>query len=116
MRVDKERLFTRGGDGELPDDVRIGVIGCGSVGSHVIGSLVDSGIDQFLLIDEDTLKFENIARHTCGASQVGKPKVEAIKQKLVDHFPYIEISGYKENVLKILKDYSEILNSCFSQL
>ncbi|MEK5177817.1 ThiF family adenylyltransferase [Paenibacillus odorifer] len=113
MRVDKERLFTRGGDGELPDDVRIGVIGCGSVGSHVIGSLVDSGIDQFLLIDEDTLKFENIARHTCGASQVGKPKVEAIKQKLVDHFPYIEISGYKENVLKILKDYSEILNSCF---
>lgn len=73
-RLDRERLLTRGGDGTHMYSSRVGIVGCGSVGSHIANSLCDLGINELMLIDKDVLNFENVARHLCGASYVGKKK------------------------------------------
>jgi molybdopterin/thiamine biosynthesis adenylyltransferase len=109
IRVDKDRLFNRGGDGIVAEG-RVGIIGCGSIGSQIARSLVEIGIDKFLLIDQDTLTFENIARHICGASDVGKLKVEALKQLFTSHFPNCEITTYSEEIINLLLSYEIVLN------
>lgn len=109
-RVDKSRLHSRGGDGELKTSHRIGVLGCGSIGSHIITSIVDSGVDNLLLIDKEKLTFENIARHTSGAYLVGLPKVTGISHTLKLKFPHIQVTTYTEEILKALRDYESLLN------
>lgn len=106
------RLKTRGGDGDLKNSERkVAVIGCGAVGSHLIQGLFDIGIQHVLLIDYDSLSFENINRHICGASEVGMKKTEAIKSKLRRHHPTSEIHVCSEDITAFLTLYPEGLNS-----
>lgn len=112
VRVDKERLLTRGGDGSMKEDCRIGIVGCGSIGSHIAKSISDLGVHRMLLIDKDTLTFENIARHLCGAADVGKNKVDAVHAYLASHLPHSENTIYNGDVLTILRDYQSLLNRC----
>lgn len=107
-----KRLKVRGGDGNLINiDKKVAVIGCGSIGSHLVQGLFDIGIQHVLLIDPDTLKFENINRHICGATSVGNKKAEAIKKQLKGHYPSSKIHVCNEDVLKFLTLYPEGLNS-----
>ncbi|MFF0830670.1 ThiF family adenylyltransferase [Brevibacillus sp. NPDC003359] len=112
VQVDKERLLTRGGDGSLIEDTRIGIVGCGSIGSHVAKSVSDMGIHRMLLVDKDILTFENIARHLCGAVDVGKNKVDALHGHLASHLPHSENTTYNGDVLTILRDYQSLLDQC----
>ncbi|KRE48384.1 ThiF family adenylyltransferase [Paenibacillus sp. Soil724D2] len=111
-RVDRVRLFTRGGDGSISTSRRVGVIGCGSIGSHLARSLVDMGIHKLLLVDKEKLTFENIARHLCGAKEVGKYKVDAVSKMITSHLPHSEITINNNDVLKALCDYETLLNRC----
>lgn len=111
-RVDKMRLFTRGGDGGISSSQRIGIIGCGSIGSHIAKTLVDFGVDRLLLIDKEKLTFGNVARHLCGANDVGNYKVRSVHQKLASHFPHLEVTTYEYDVLRLLRDYELVLNRC----
>ncbi|MGE7121586.1 ThiF family adenylyltransferase [Peribacillus sp. NPDC046944] len=110
--IRSRRLKVRGGDGNLTNiDKKVAVIGCGSVGSHLVQGLFDIGIQQVLLIDPDTLSFENINRHVCGATNVGNKKAEALKKQLRGHYPTSKIHVCNEDVLKFLTLYPEGLNS-----
>lgn len=106
------RLKARGGDGNLTNiDKKVAVIGCGSVGSHLVQGLFDIGIQHVLLIDPDTLTFENINRHICGATNVGNKKAVALKNQLCGHYPTSQIHVCNEDVLRFLTLYPEGLNS-----
>ncbi|NWQ40361.1 ThiF family adenylyltransferase [Bacillus sp. EB106-08-02-XG196] len=110
--VRASRLSIRGGDGDLKNHARnVVVIGCGAVGSHLIQGLFDIGVQHMLLIDYDTLSFENINRHVCGASDVGSKKTDAIKNKLRQHYPTSQIHVCSEDIMTFLKLYPEGLNS-----
>lgn len=111
-RVDKDYLFIRGGDGNVESGLRVGIVGCGSVGSHIARSLADIGVEEFLFVDKDILTFDNIARHVCGASDVGKKKVDALQKMITSHFPNCEVACYPEDILKLLVSYESILNNC----
>jgi len=111
-RVDKDYLFIRGGDGSVENNLRVGIIGCGSVGSHIARSLADIGVEEFLFVDNDILTFDNIARHVCGASDVGEKKVEALKRLITSHFPNCKVACYSEEILRLLVSYESILNNC----
>lgn len=55
-----QRLFTRGGDGNVCFDKRCLLIGCGSIGSYVSKAIIDIGItDNITLLDNDFLETEN---------------------------------------------------------
>lgn len=63
---------------------RVGIVGCGSVGSKVAAMLVRAGLRRLTLIDDDLMLAGNIARHELGATAVGVHKVAALKDRLVE--------------------------------
>ena len=66
---------------------RIGIVGCGALGSKIAASLAASGVEKFLLIDRDIMEPENVVRHEAGVPFFGVPKVEALRQRLLSLNP-----------------------------
>ncbi|MNP20841.1 thiamine biosynthesis protein ThiF [compost metagenome] len=91
---------------------RVGIVGCGSIGSHIANSLCDLGINQLMLIDNDILSFENVARHLCGGMYVGKKKVDAINDYLSSRLPHSKHTSYHGEILSILRNNETFLNRC----
>jgi molybdopterin/thiamine biosynthesis adenylyltransferase len=69
------------------------VVGCGSVGSAVCEMLVRAGLGKLTLIDPETLAPENIGRHLLTQRDLGRPKVEAMKDRLLGINPECNISA-----------------------
>ncbi|MCD2348881.1 ThiF family adenylyltransferase [Clostridium guangxiense] len=107
-----KRLFARGGDGKVKENMKISISGCGSVGSHLASVLVDLGINEFILIDKEILTADNIARHYCGASSIREGKAFALKEELLKHFPDMSIEAISKDVFSVIKDNLMVFNSC----
>ncbi len=60
----------------------IGIVGLGSVGSIVAETLARMGISYFTLIDFDTVEEKNIDRTNVFKSDIGRAKVEAIRDAI----------------------------------
>lgn len=86
QNITQQRLFKRGGNDAI-QKTKVCLIGCGSLGGYLATALMNSGVTEFALIDKDLLADENIARHVCGLSDVGKPKTEAVKKLIESHNP-----------------------------
>lgn len=110
--LSQERLFTRGGTGIIKGISKVAVIGCGSIGSYMIEALSEYGVAAFLLVDNETLSAENIARHYCGYEYLGVAKVSAICSKLCNHNPNIDIKAYNENGISFIEKHLDKLNEC----
>lgn len=63
---------------------RVAIVGVGALGSFVADMLVRSGVRNLTLIDGDVVMPGNLVRHLVGPEAVGRSKVEAVKQHLVD--------------------------------
>ena len=68
---------------------RIHIVGCGSVGSTIAENLARNGLTKFTLWDFDDVEEHNIVNQMFTNKQVGKPKVEALKEILTDINPEI---------------------------
>lgn len=69
------------------DTARVHIIGCGSVGSAIAENLVRCGVTRLSLWDFDTVEPKNIANQMFRAEDVGSPKVEALRDILIDINP-----------------------------
>lgn len=107
---EQKRLYVRGGDGKQVNINNVIIIGCGSIGSVVTEALRDCGIQNFTLVDNDILSYENIARHYAGFFWVGKPKVDAIKINIQLHNPNLVIKTYNENAFSFFQTQQELIN------
>lgn len=108
----QNRLFERGGDGENIVWKRVAIIGCGSVGSFLADALKLYGTEHYVLVDDECLEYENIARHSCGYFGVDCAKVNVIGFSLQKHNPNITYIAYKENAHEVIEDKIESLNEC----
>lgn len=72
------------------DKSRIHIVGCGSVGSTVAENLARCGLTKFTLWDFDRVEDHNIANQMFTQSDVGKPKVEALRDILIEINPEIK--------------------------
>lgn len=63
-------------------NVRVGIVGLGSVGSKVAVSLTRSGVRRFLLVDDDYLAPGNMVRHELSWAYVGTHKAQAVRDAL----------------------------------
>lgn len=72
------------------DNARIHIVGCGSVGSTLAENLARCGITKMTLWDFDTVEAHNIVNQMFRQQDVGKPKVEALKDILTDINPEIK--------------------------
>ncbi len=67
---------------------RVAVFGIGGVGGYTVEALARSGIGQLDLIDNDVVSVSNINRQILAThSTVGKPKVEAARDRILDINP-----------------------------
>ena len=71
------------------DESRIHIVGCGSVGSTVAENLARCGLTRFTLWDFDAVEQHNIVNQMFRQQDVGRPKVEALKDILTDINPDI---------------------------
>jgi molybdopterin/thiamine biosynthesis adenylyltransferase len=88
-------IFSRN-TGILETDVMLDkcaiISGCGSVGSLVALELARAGLGNFLLIDNDTIAYHNLSRHQCGVRDVGKFKVNAVRERILEINPSAKVS------------------------
>ena len=82
----------------------IHIVGCGAIGSTIATSLARLGISNIHLYDFDTVDPHNIANQTFNSTDIGKPKVAALKNALELINPDIELKihekGYTENNIR----------------
>lgn len=71
------------------DGAKIHIIGCGSVGSTIAENLVRCGVTNLVLYDFDKVEGHNIVNQMFRQTDVGKPKVEALRDILMDINPEI---------------------------
>jgi len=69
------------------DDSRIHIVGCGSVGSTIAENLARCGVTKMTLWDFDKVEAHNIANQMFRQQDVGKLKVDALKDILMDINP-----------------------------
>jgi tRNA A37 threonylcarbamoyladenosine dehydratase len=76
---------------------KVAVFGVGGVGSYVVEGLARAGIGKLILIDFDTVSITNINRQLPAlTSTIGRPKVEVVKERVLDINPDAEVEIYKE--------------------
>lgn len=71
------------------DTARIHIVGCGSVGSTVAENLARCGVTKMTLWDFDKVEPHNIVNQMFNQNDVGKLKVDALKDILTDINPEI---------------------------
>lgn len=71
------------------DKARIHIVGCGSVGSTVAENLARCGVTKITLYDFDKVEPHNIANQMFDQNDVGRLKVDALKDILTDINPEI---------------------------
>jgi molybdopterin/thiamine biosynthesis adenylyltransferase len=72
-------------------EIRVGIVGLGSLGSKIAVSLARSGVRKFLLIDDDILMAGNLCRHELSWASVGMHKADAVSEALMLVAPAMDI-------------------------
>ena len=78
---------------ETLQESRVAIFGVGGVGGYVCEALVRSGVGAFDLIDKDVVDVTNINRQIIATqSTVGRPKVEVMKERMLDINPDVQVN------------------------
>ena len=76
---------------------RVIIFGVGGVGSYAAEALVRTGLTHLTIVDDDTVQPSNINRQLPATrATLGKPKVEALKERLLTINPEAEIITIQE--------------------
>lgn len=90
------------------------VIGSGGLGSPLLLYLAAAGVGTLGIVDFDVVDDSNLQRQVLfGVDEVGKPKVEAAKQRLQSLNPHIQINVYNtqltsKNALELINQYDVV--------
>ncbi len=92
------------------------MIGAGGLGAPLGLYLAAAGVGRMGIVDFDTVDFSNLQRQiTFSTADVGRPKIQAAKERLAGINPQIQIDTYetrltKENALDLFRDYDIIVD------
>lgn len=76
---------------------KVAIFGIGGVGSYVVEGLVRAGIENFILVDHDTVSETNINRQIIATTKtIGMSKVEVAKQRILEINPNAKVEIIKE--------------------
>ena len=75
---------------------RVGIAGAGGLGSNAAVALVRSGIRNLVVADGDTVEASNLNRQAYWPEDVGRPKVEALRDRLIALEPELACDGRRE--------------------
>jgi hypothetical protein len=99
------------------ENLKIGVVGLGALGSTIVMNLARQGIGKWTLIDNDILFPHNLARHSLSGAFVGLPKVAAMQQSLgIDYHGISNVEQFFLNFLDLASDSEEVPGECYKKL
>ena len=78
----------------------VGIAGLGGLGSNVAISLARAGIGKLILIDFDKVELSNLSRQYYFLDQIGKLKVDALKDNIKKINPEIIIESFNIKLKK----------------
>lgn len=74
----------------------VAVLGCGAIGSVVADALAAAGVGKLTLVDHDEFSEDNVFRHLLEPLWVDIPKVRALKIRLTQHYPGLEVTAVND--------------------
>ena len=91
----------------------VAVFGIGGVGSFVVEGLVRAGIENFILVDNDTISLTNLNRQIHATHKtIGRYKVEVMEERILEINPDAKVKSYKTFYMPNCKE--QILNTDIS--
>lgn len=87
-------------------------IGLGTGGAHAAIELAKCGVGRFTLVDQDRLSVGNVARHPGGISQVGRFKVNVVRDLIHEKNPDAQVLTYP---IKLTYENRETLKQLIAQ-
>src|SRR3970040_1051167 len=106
-----------GMEGQLKlKQARVLLIGAGRLGAPLGLYLAAAGVGRLGLVDFDVVDFTNLQRQvTFSTADVGRPKLEAAKERLSALNPEIQIETFEarltsENALDIFRDFDIVVD------
>jgi tRNA A37 threonylcarbamoyladenosine dehydratase len=94
---------------------KVAVFGIGGVGTYVVEGLVRSGVGKFVLIDDDCICLTNINRQLHATLKtVGKPKVEVMKERILEINPNAEVVTFQKFYLPEIAN--ELINDSYDYI
>ena len=93
-------IFARNTDGmtERLSRAVIGIAGCGGIGSNAAVSLVRAGIGKIIIADFDIVEASNLNRQNYFTQDIGKVKVSALKEILLQINPDCVVEAVEKEV------------------
>jgi len=83
--------YLSGEERAILESVRIGVAGAGGLGSNCAAHLVRAGIRRLVIADFDTVVESNLNRQFFFRDQVGRKKIDALRENLLRIDPGLEL-------------------------
>ena len=76
----------------------VGIAGVGGLGSNAAISLARAGIGRLILVDFDSVEENNLDRQYYFRDQIGKVKVEALKENIKKVNPWLKIDIFNQKL------------------
>jgi sulfur carrier protein ThiS adenylyltransferase len=89
---------------------RVGIAGCGGLGSTVAVALARSGVGTLVLVDFDVIEPSNLNRQQYFIDQIGLPKVEALCANLARINPFVELVRHQTRL--VATDVPRVFAGC----
>lgn len=100
MRHERQVLIP-GWDQDAVKKARVMVVGCGALGSSLALSLVRLGVGHTILVDPDRLEEHNLENQCYDASDIGKPKAVALKERMLAIDPSLTVEIFVARVQEV---------------
>lgn len=80
---------------EKLNNARVAVFGVGGVGGYICEALCRAGVGHIDIFDRDTVSLSNVNRQIIALhSTVGRPKVDVMRERMLDINPDCEVNAY----------------------
>ena len=100
-QYERSELLFGEGSTQLLKNKKVIVFGAGGVGSYVLEALSRAGVGTIAVCDSDTVALSNINRQLIATHKtVGTDKVEAVRQRIHDIDPEINVIAIKKFLTK----------------
>ncbi|MEH8952772.1 ThiF family adenylyltransferase, partial [Klebsiella pneumoniae] len=93
--IDRGAFFSRdrSNTAKTLENSHVVFVGVGSLGSAVSIQLAKAGLGRLTLIDPDRLESPNLGRHMLGAEDLGKFKSQAMRHRLLQDLPVLDVTA-----------------------
>ena len=89
---------------------KVVVAGLGSGGAFIASELAKAGVGHFSLIDFDRLEVHNLTRHICGFNDLGRLKIAAVRDYLLNINPAIEVEIHDFDITTDFERLTRLVN------